>query len=386
MMLGGSTTSLLSLLNCLSPKKYDIDLQLYRNEGELINLIPSRVNLLPQAFAYNENKVEILKKYFKFILTGYLFKALYANAKKHKKGFSEQVLSEFQARCLSRKNYVKYDFAIGYLEKWANKYLAWCVNSEKKYTWIHSTFEKIAPIPELEFSWIEKVDKVVFVAEDCKDDFVSLVPQFYEKAVTIENILYSNLIMKRSTVIDQTDKFYNIFKEDTRFKIITVCRLTIETKGIDRIIKCAYIMKNKGYQFGWYIVGEGEDRLDIEKRIKEAKLEDCVILTGMKINPYPYIRESNLMCMPSRWEGKPIVITESKILCVPVVVTEYLSANEQVENGEEGFVVANNDDAIIPIIEKIISSPDILNKMKNTLRNREYGNREYIKKIEADLL
>ena len=49
MILGGSTTSLLSLLNSMDPEKYAIDLQLQSNSGPLMHEIPSHVNLLPEA-------------------------------------------------------------------------------------------------------------------------------------------------------------------------------------------------------------------------------------------------------------------------------------------------------------------------------------------------
>ena len=49
MIIGGSTTSLLSLLNSLDAEKYEVDLQLFRNRGPLLDAIPEHVNLLPEA-------------------------------------------------------------------------------------------------------------------------------------------------------------------------------------------------------------------------------------------------------------------------------------------------------------------------------------------------
>ena len=50
MSIGGSTTSLLSLLNELDYEKYDVDLLLYKNQGDLLSLIPPQVNVLDQAY------------------------------------------------------------------------------------------------------------------------------------------------------------------------------------------------------------------------------------------------------------------------------------------------------------------------------------------------
>ena len=49
MMMGGSTTSLLSLLENIDKQKFQVDLQLYRNTGPLLSEIPKGVKLLPTA-------------------------------------------------------------------------------------------------------------------------------------------------------------------------------------------------------------------------------------------------------------------------------------------------------------------------------------------------
>ena len=116
MILGGSTTSLLSLLNLLPKNKYSIDLQLYENNGVLIDEIPAHVNLLPQANAY-KGKYGKIKKILKFISSGYVFKAIKINFINGKiKLFSNGKIADFQAKILSRKIFTEYDYAVGYLE------------------------------------------------------------------------------------------------------------------------------------------------------------------------------------------------------------------------------------------------------------------------------
>ena len=48
MMLGGSTTSLLSLLNSIDYKKYTVDILFYNSRGQLAAYLPSEVTVLPQ--------------------------------------------------------------------------------------------------------------------------------------------------------------------------------------------------------------------------------------------------------------------------------------------------------------------------------------------------
>ena len=80
-----------------------------------------------------------------------------------------------------------------------------------------------------------------------------------------------------------------------------------------------------------------------------------------------------------------MAITESMILGVPPVVTEYLSAHDQVKNGEEGIVVPNTDDAIIAPLAEMIEHAEVCDMLKKTLSMREYGNVAYLAQIETEL-
>lgn len=385
MIIGGSTTALLSFLNCLSPEEYEIDLQLFRNEGPLIHAIPTHVNVLPQAEIYSGASGRI-KKLFKFVFTGFFFKSLIKGLSgNRKKLFSRGVGTDFQAICLSRKNPKQYDYAIGYLEGWSDRYLAFQVNAGKKYAWLHSTFKNITSEPQDELKWMRKVDNIVFVTDACCDDFKRQMPSMADKAITIENITDSDIIRKRSLLIDNDDDYYTKFALATVFKIITVCRLTIQVKGLDRIVACAKELKKSGNVFLWYIIGDGEDRERLDEMIKNHDLEDCLVLVGKRMNPYPFIAAADVMCMPSRYEGKPMTITESLILGTPPIVTEYLSAREQIQHNIDGIVVQNNDNSIVYALKECIQQKEIVSKMKKNARMEEHGNAEYINEIEGKL-
>lgn len=384
MLLGGSTTSLLSLLNNLDPDRYQIDLQLRRNTGVLFHDIPKHVNILPQAEKYPGKKGYLIK-YLKFIFGGYFFKSVYVSLKNKKFGISSTVFNEFLAKSVSKKNKTHYDYAIGFLEGWSNSYLAYNVCAEKKYAWLHSTFANITSDPKAQISWMKKVDRIVFVTDSCKNDFKKALPVMSDKAITVENITDSSIIRSRSARTDLKDVQYLRFSGTDCFKIITVCRITIDTKGLDRIVGCAKKLVETNIPFLWYIVGDGEDKEQLQKMINDEKLNDCLVLIGSRFNPYPFIKEADIMCMPSRYEGKPMVITESMILGVPPVVTEYLSAHEQIQDSIDGIVVPNHDEAIVDAVLDCMKNSDKLSKMKAYLKTHEYGNREYVSIIEKNL-
>ena len=65
MHLGGAETSLIGLLQALDPQKVDVDLFVYSHEGEMMKLIPSYINLLPENptwSMFEKPLKEVLKK------------------------------------------------------------------------------------------------------------------------------------------------------------------------------------------------------------------------------------------------------------------------------------------------------------------------------------
>ena len=63
-------------------------------------------------------------------------------------------------------------------------------------------------------------------------------------------------------------------------------------------------------------------------------------------NPFPYVKAADVFVLLSRFEGKPICITESLIIGTPAIVTNYPSANEQIICGHNGIIIDNSEEAI----------------------------------------
>ena len=384
MIVGGSTTSLLSLLSGIDKNSYDVSLQLYKNEGPLLPLIPDEVRLLPEAALFN-GKYGTIRKYIRFIFSGFLMRALRANRRIGKNGFSEQIMSDFQVQRLSRRENGKYDFAVGFLEGWADRYVSLRTHAGRKYGWLHAEFDRIAPIPELEHPWMDKMTKIVNVSEKCNDDFKRAFPDMAAKAICCENIMDSGIVRRRAAEDLSADPEYTMLLESKLFKIITVCRLDIAHKGLDRAAQCAARLKKDGYRFLWIIVGDGAGRAELERLTRENDIADCFRLIGARANPYPFVRLCDIFCMPSRWEGKPISVTESMMLAVPPVVTEYRSAKEQISDGIDGLIAKNDDTAITEQVCFCLDNPEKVVEMKRNLKKRDYGNRNTVREIEAAL-
>ena len=105
-------------------------------------------------------------------------------------------------------------------------------------------------------------------------------------------------------------------------------------------------LKAKGFLFSWYVLGEGPLRKSLEEQAENSGVEGIIKFIGVRSNPYPYIKNADLYVMPSRYEGKSIALDEAKILCKPIVVTNYPTVNDAIEDGHNGCITEISADSI----------------------------------------
>jgi glycosyltransferase involved in cell wall biosynthesis len=165
-----------------------------------------------------------------------------------------------------------------------------------------------------------------------------------------------------------------------KINIVSVGRLNYQ-KGFDIAIEACKQLKKDGYDFVWNILGEGEERGKLEKMIKEYHLEDMFILGGIKENPYPYIKQADIYVQPSRFEGKSIAIDEAKILNKPILVTNFSTAKDQINDQINGLIVDMNPECIYNGIKQLIDSDELRRKLSQNLSNEELGTEKEIEKL-----
>ena len=68
------------------------------------------------------------------------------------------------------------------------------------------------------------------------------------------------------------------------------------------------------------IIGEGNDRINIEKYIKKFGLSKYIVLTGYKKNIFKYINHSSGLICTSLWEEPGFVIQEAAA-CKKIILT-----------------------------------------------------------------
>jgi glycosyltransferase involved in cell wall biosynthesis len=108
------------------------------------------------------------------------------------------------------------------------------------------------------------------------------------------------------------------------------------------------------------LVGDGFNRVHVQKLIDDLKLNGNVRITGWMSNDdvRREILASRAVAMPSFAEGLPLVVMESLALHRPVLSTYVAGIPELVKDGECGWLVpAGSLDALTEALRKVLSTP-----------------------------
>lgn len=168
----------------------------------------------------------------------------------------------------------------------------------------------------------------------------------YKKNFSNSNIRFHKIynFMDCEVVIDKSKE---IIRENLGSYILSIGSLT-KNKNHSFLIKSFsnYIKKYKNDTINLVIIGDGIERKNLEKIIKDLNLERRVYLLGKKLNPYPYIKKSEMYIQPSLEEGFPVVIMEAMILGKVVISSKTNGGLEILENGKYGLLYENEEELI----------------------------------------
>ena len=385
MEIGGAETALVGLLNALDPARVDVDLFLYDHRGEMMQFIPEWVNLLPQIPKYSVLErpiVELVKRGFWGIAAGRLW-AKYISKVAYKRSGSKlenngglDKMSKCTTPLLPRINQsVTYDLAISFLTP--HRIVAEKVKAKKKIAWIHTDYTRVWVDAEEELKVWQKYDYVASISGDVTNTFLQVFPSLAPKIVEIENILSPSFVRKRAEVED-TDKE---FRQTDKISLLSIGRYS-EQKNYDNVPDiCKRLINKTKLNIKWYIIGYGGDEALIRKKIKEAGMEEHVILLGKRTNPYPYIKACDIYVQPSRYEGKSVTVREAQMLCKPVVVTNYPTAPSQIRSGIDGVIVPMDNEGCAHGLAEVICDKPLQERIIAHLKTHDYGNESEVDKI-----
>lgn len=177
---------------------------------------------------------------------------------------------------------------------------------------------------------------------------------------------------KKSIVIHRSFDTSGITKEGVikrdasdRIVIVTVGRLVWE-KGYVYGLEALSVVRSKGYDFSYYIIGEGPDRSMLVFHIKRLGLEENVHLVGEleKNRVFDYLAKATIYLQPSISEGLCNAVMEASFHGLPIVAFAAGGIPEVVVHNETGLLCDTCDyGSLANNIQQLIDSPGLRDKL-----------------------
>ncbi len=187
-------------------------------------------------------------------------------------------------------------------------------------------------------------DYVVTLTERDKEDYAKLTKRVHN----IEAI-YNPMELK-----------CDITSREQQNHIITVGRLVPE-KGMEYLMEVAQKVLTRHVDWKWYVVGDGSERVTLERYIEEHDLGNQLILTGLVSNVDEYLEQAKVFVLTSKSEGLGMCLLEAKAHDLPCVSFDVPTGpNEIIEDGINGYLISPFDcDAMVEKINDLITNEEL---------------------------
>lgn len=223
---------------------------------------------------------------------------------------------------------IDFDMSLGkYLKEIPFPKIGWC-----HYSLAAKTGKKRERFGER----LKSYDKIVVICDEMKKELEEIYPEVSYKGIRIYNPMNIDSILKRSEDLNELSKKDKVFMEQPY--MVGVSRL-VKGKGREDLIDIYCDLKRKGIKERLYLLGEGAERENLQKKIEGLGLEKDVFLLGQRKNPYPWMKNAEIFLHTSYGEGLPTVFIESMICGTPVAAYDCPTGPKEIlESGKYGIL------------------------------------------------
>jgi glycosyltransferase involved in cell wall biosynthesis len=204
-------------------------------------------------------------------------------------------------------------------------------------------------MPQLTRLFYPWADAVVAVSQGVADDLAQRTGISRKRIQVIYNPVVTPQLREKA----RTRAEHPWFRDANQPVIVAVGRLTAQKDFSTLIRAFACVRRTRAVRL--LILGEGEERPQLEALVKQLCLDQDVSLPGFVPNPYPYMAQASLFILSSRWEGLPTVLVEALYCGTPIVSTDCPSGPREIlRGGQYGRLVPVADVASLARAIEII--------------------------------
>lgn len=329
---GGVEKTLLTILQNYNQEKYEITIGLTCRGGDLESFIPNYIKI-KYFLPFDPMKLNrIISNIFQFILL---------------------ISPNFLLNLLYKVN--NYDSVIAYsgnmiyyIKGFRGKKVCWIHDDWfpfKTQKHILGRFRKYKTI-----KYLSCCDNVICVSNNLKQMLEEYSGGLLKNVIFLPNAIDPKQIVEFSK---ETPNFTFNNKEKKYF--ISVGRLH-KIKGFDRLIRAFWEVLSSDKKYELIIVGDGDEKYNLEDMIKKFDAGDRIHLVGYSDNPYSYMAKSDVYVCSSYMEGYSTTISEAMILGKAIISTDCGGSDQILDYGKYGIFVENSISGLKAGIKKIVSN------------------------------
>lgn len=241
----------------------------------------------------------------------------------------------------------------------------WAFNEERSF--LSKLFIKISYLATIVLS-----HKIIMVSQHTKEQG-AIIPffNFFDKKILVikngvEDINFFEKEESRSFFQDK-------FKISQDKKIIGTLAELHPIKGLKYLIEAAelFFQKSNNQDYVFLILGDGQEKTQLEKIISKKSLESKVILGGFLNDASLYLKGFDFFVLSSLSEAMPLSILEAGQAGLPIISTKVGGVSEIITDNENGILINPADSyELETALNKLTSNPNLSTKIANSIKEK----------------
>lgn len=230
----------------------------------------------------------------------------------------------------------------------------------------HSVFppsKRLSTFPGKQINgWINNrtADRIIAVAEAAKENLTDTGVSGKKIQVILNGV--EALPPSSAAELQALNLRYGIGEEE---KVVVMAARLAEVKGHKYLVEAARRLRERGITAKFLIAGTGETEAALRAQIRDAKLEESVILMGFVEDVAPLMHRMDVQVNCSfGTEATSLALLEGMSLGKPIIASDFGGNPGVVAEGKNGFLTPVHDiEALTNRLEQLLTDADLYQQL-----------------------
>ncbi len=234
----------------------------------------------------------------------------------------------------------------------------------------------------LDYVVYSRYARIIAVSEQVRQALLRWLPGLEERVRMVPNSVDPERFTVPDWQVHRVRQELGITKRD---RVILYAGRLIYDKGPDVLLKALLGLPEQVGSLKVLVAGDGPLDKDLRRQVKSLSLDRMVTFLGLRKDVPILLNVADLVVMPSRREGLPMILLEAMSARKPVIAAAVGGIPEVIEHGISGWLVPAEDHrALAKGIALLLHSTDLYNTLSNNAYQRvhmQYSTDVTIKKL-----